>query len=126
MIIIRYFLLNSNSSTCFPLLNNPEKIFSFLNEKVFILWQSIIFNSELTIIESDEVIITNTLDRKDQQLIEVDTKRTRVIESQLVNGFRKYLELILTYYTKTKNINYKQGLNLYIFLFTLRIKYKDI
>ena len=103
--------------------NNPEKIFSFLNEKVFILWQSILFNSDLTIIESDEVIITNTLDRKDQHLIEVDTKRTRVIESPLVVGFKKYLELILTYYTNTKNIHYKQGLN-EIFGPLILMKYK--
>ena len=107
-----YINANSKNNEYRELLNNnPQKIFSFLNEKIFVLWQSIVYNQEITIIGSDEAIITHIPDRKDQYLIEVDAKRTRVVESSLVVGFKKYLELILTYYADTKEIQYKQGLN---------------
>ena len=105
------------------IVKNPEKIFSFLNEKVFILWQSVVYNQDLTIIANDGDIITHIPERKDQYLIEVDAKRTRVLESSLVVGFKKLLELILTYYADEKGIKYKQGLN-EIFGPLILIKYK--
>ena len=103
--------------------NNPEQLFSFLNEEIFMKWQSVIFNYEPTIIDSDADIISLIPDRKDQQLIEVDTKRTRFFESKLIPGFKKILEMILTFYCNTKQIKYKQGLN-EIFAPLLLIKYK--
>ena len=103
--------------------SNPEKLFSFLKEEVFIKWQSIVFNMMPTIIDSDADIIALVPNRKDQQLIEVDTKRTRFLESNLVPGFMKILEMILTFYCNTKNIKYKQGLN-EIFGPLILMKYK--
>ena len=103
--------------------NNPEELFSFLNEEIFMKWQSIIFNYEPTIIDSDADIIGLVPGRKDQQLINVDAKRTRVLESKLIPGFKKILEMILTYYCNIKNIKYKQGLNEIIAPLIL-IKYK--
>ena len=105
------------------IINNPEKLFSFLKEEVFIKWQSIVFNMMPTIIESDADIIALVPNRKDQQLIEVDTKRTRFLESNLVPGFVKILEMVLTFYCNTKNIKYKQGLN-EIFGPLILMKYK--
>ena len=58
--------------------NNPEKLFSFLNEEIFSLWQSLIINFEPTIIESDVEIIGIEPNREDQELIRVDAKRTRI------------------------------------------------
>ena len=91
--------------------NNPEKLFDFLEEKLFMEWQSVLFNFDLTIINSDEEIENTKLNRDDQKLIEGDTKRTRVRESKLIPGFFKILEKLLTFYCNIKKIKYKQGLN---------------
>ena len=91
--------------------NNPEKLFSFLNEEIFSLWQSLIINFEPTIIESDVEIIAIEPNREDQELIRVDAKRTRFLENNLVPAFQKILEMVLTYYCNAKQIKYKQGLN---------------
>ncbi len=122
---VRNYLNTNTQNTEYKeaIVKNPEKIFSFLNEKVFILWQSVVYNEDLTIIANDGVIITHIPERKDQYLIEVDAKRTRVLESSLVVGFKKLLELILTYYADSKGIKYKQGLN-EIFGPLILIKYK--
>ena len=82
-----------------------------MNEKIFIEWQSLVLNSEPTIIKSDEDIIANIPDRKDQKLIEMDSKRTRNREKNLIPGFSKILEMLLTFYCDVKKIKYKQGLN---------------
>ena len=103
--------------------SNPEKIFSFINQEKFMIWQSLIFNSVPTIIESDADIIGLAPNRKDQQLIEVDAKRTRYFENKLIPGFIKILEMMVTYYCNVKNIKYKQGLN-EIFGPLILMKYK--
>ena len=91
--------------------NNPDKIFINLNEKLFSIWQSIIYILDPTIIESDAIIIAHIPDRKDQKIIINDAKRTRVRESKFMPGFQKILEMVLTFYCDTKKIHYKQGLN---------------
>ena len=103
--------------------NNPDKIFTGINERLFSIWQSIIHIFEPTIIESDTEIIAHIPDRKDQKVIINDAKRTRVRESKLYAGFQKILEMVLTFYCDTKKINYKQGLN-EIFGALILMKYK--
>jgi len=103
--------------------NNPDKIFTFLNEKLFSIWQSIIHIFEPTIIETDADIIAHIPDREDQKVIINDAKRTRVRESKFYPGFQKILEMVLTFYCDTKKIKYKQGLN-EIFGALILMKYK--
>ena len=103
--------------------NNPKKLFEIINDGTIMFWQSVVFNYEATIIDSDADILTVTPERKDQNVIINDSKRTRVRESSLVPGFMKILEEILTFYCNTKKIDYKQGLN-EIFGPLILIKYK--
>ena len=103
--------------------NNPEQLFDILDEKKFSCWQSVVFNSVPTIIESDSDILDIKKDRADQQLIEVDVKRTRFLENHLITDFHNKLEAFLTFYCNVKQINYKQGLN-EIFAPLILMKYK--
>ena len=91
--------------------NNPEKLFELINDRNLILWQSVIYNCETTIIDCDADLLTAVPQRKDQQIIVNDSNRTRFKESILIPGFKKILEEILTFYCNTKGIKYKQGLN---------------
>ena len=91
--------------------NNPEKLFEIINDRTIMYWQSVVYNFETTIIDSDSDILTVIPERKDQQVIINDSNRTRYRESDLVPGFKKILEEILTFYCNTKGIEYKQGLN---------------
>ena len=91
--------------------NNPEKLFEIINDRTIMLWQSVVYSFEATIIDCDADILTVIPERDDQQIIVNDSKRTRFRESQLIPGFKKILEELLTFYCNTKKINYKQGLN---------------
>ena len=105
------------------LYNNPEQLFENLDEKKFSYWQSIIFNSVPTIIELDSDILDINKNRNDQRIIEVDAKRTRFLEKHLIPDFQNKLESFLTFYSNTKQISYKQGLN-EIFGPLILMKYK--
>ena len=102
---------------------NPASLFQTITPESISIWQSKIYNFDITIIDSDSQIITTVPDRKDQSLIKVDSKRTRYREKTLIPGYEKILELMLTFYCNSKKINYKQGLN-EIFGALLLIKYK--
>ena len=103
--------------------NNPELLFEIITPQLISIWQSKLFNFEISIINSDYQVITTIPDRKDQGVIRIDAKRTRFREKKLVLGFEKILELILTFYCNEKKIVYKQGLN-EIFGALLLMKYK--
>ena len=103
--------------------NNPELLFEKITPKLIAEWQNKLFNFDVTIISSDNQIITTIPDRKDQSVIKIDSKRTRYREKNLVLGFEKILELILTFYCNEKKLVYKQGLN-EIFGALLLMKYK--
>ena len=68
-------------------------------------WQSVVYNDEATLIDSDSVILSTVPERNDQQIIINDSNRTRFIESSLIPGFKKILEEVLTLYCNTKKIN---------------------
>ncbi len=87
------------------------------------IWQSLLFKFEATIVDDDNDIICVVPERNDQQIIRNDAKRTRSRESELFNCFFKMLEQMLTFYCNVKKINYKQGLN-EIFGPLLLLKYK--
>ena len=107
--------------------NNPEKLFELINDRTIMLWQSMIYNFEATIIDSDAELLTAVPDRKDQQIIINDSNRTRFKESILIPGFKKILEEILTFYCDTKGIEYKQGLNeIFGPLILMRYKIKNL
>ena len=107
--------------------NNPDKLFELINDKTIILWQSVIYNFEPTIIDSDADLLSTIPDRKDQNIIMNDSKRTRFKESTLIPGFTKILEEILTYYCNAKDIEYKQGLNeIFGPLILMRYKIKNL
>jgi len=103
--------------------NNPDILFELINDRTIMLWQSVVYSYEATIINSDADILTIAPERKDQQIIINDSKRTRYREASLVPGFKKILEEIITFYANSKNIVYKQGLN-EIFGPLILIKYK--
>ena len=103
--------------------NNPESLFDVINEDTLAEWQKKLLSNKLKIFATDDQIIATKLERKDQNTIEIDTKRTRHKERILVSGFEKDLELILTFYCNQKKLNYRQGLN-EIFGSFLLMKYK--
>ena len=107
--------------------NEPEKLFEIISDRTIMYWQSVVYNFETTIIDSDCDILTVAPERKDQQVIINDSNRTRFKESDLVPGFKKILEEILTFYCNTKEIEYKQGLNeIFGPLILMRYKLKQL
>ena len=114
---------NQNKEYIKKINNNPEELFEILNDRTLIFWQSVVYNFEATIIDSDGDILTVVPDRKDQNVIINDCNRTRFRECSLVPGFKKILEEVLTFYCNVKGINYKQGLN-EIFGPLILMKYK--
>ena len=103
--------------------NNPEKLFEIINQRTIMFWQSVVYNDEATLIDSDSDILSTVPERNDQQIIINDSNRTRFKESSLIPGFKKILEEVLTFYCNTKKIKYKQGIN-EIFGPLILIKYK--
>ena len=103
--------------------NNPISLFELINDRTIMIWQSLLFKFEATIVDDDNDIICVVPERNDQQIIRNDAKRTRSRESELFNCFFKMLEQMLTFYCNVKKINYKQGLN-EIFGPLLLLKYK--
>ena len=103
--------------------NEPEKLFELINDRTILLWQSKVYNFETTIVNCEADILTVVPERKDQHIIINDSIRTRFKECDLVPGFKKILEEILTFYCNTKKIMYKQGLN-EIFGPLILLKYK--
>ena len=106
---------------------NPESLFEIIDYETISIWESKIYNFGIKIIDTDSQIYSTALDRKDQSVIQVDSKRTRYKEKNLVVGFEKILEIILTFYCNSKKINYKQGLNdIFGALLLMKFKIKDL
>ena len=106
---------------------NPESLFEIIDCKTISIWESKIYSFNIKIIDSDSQIYSTAPDRKDQSVIQVDSKRTRYKEKNLIVGFEKILEIILTFYCNSKQINYKQGLNeIFGALLLMKFKIKDL
>jgi len=107
--------------------NNPEILFDIITPQKISLWLNKLYNFDLTIISSDNKIYTTIPERRDQNVIKIDAKRTRYKEKKLILGFEKILELILTFYCNAKKIVYKQGLNeIFGALLLMKYKIKDL
>ena len=91
---------------------NIDKIFNLITEERIIKWESNLFrnfNYFKTI--TDNMIINVKKDTSFQAVVKNDAKRTRVRESFIIPDFKNILENMLTFYCKTKDVYYKQGLN---------------
>ena len=91
---------------------NSANLFSIITEEKIMKWETKLFsdfNYYRTITE--EMILNSDNNTKQYSVIINDAKRTRVRESILIPNFKEILEKILTFFCKTKNIQYKQGLN---------------
>ena len=108
----------------------PDKLFILIDQNIVSDWEQLLQNKK-----SNEGI-DNSLDSKIdsverdtefQVVIKNDCNRTRVRESIFVDNFKQTLENILTYYCKSKNIYYKQGLNeIFGPLLLMKYKYKEL
>ena len=114
---------DDNSEYSKMIQNNPEKIFEIIDQGTLMHWESILFNFEATDFNSDDDILKKDLNRKDEQIIYEDSRRTRYRESHLLPDFVNILEKIISFYCSNKNIDYKQGLNEIFGCFIL-MKYK--
>ena len=109
--------------------NHPENLFLLVDEYKISYWEKLLSNP-LLINEKkniDKEIMSVVEDTSFQKVIKNDCNRTRVRESILINEFKETLEKIITYYCKSKNIYYKQGLNeIYGPLLLMQYKYKEL
>ena len=83
---------------------NPESLFEIIDYETISIWESKIYNFGIKIIDTDSQIYSTALDRKDQSVIQVDSKRTRYKEKNLGVGFEKILEIILTFIAILKKL----------------------
>ena len=103
---------------------DPNSLFLSLDKNTISNWEKLLINkSEKKNIPIDKEINTVERNTSFQEVIEKDCFRTRVRENLLIDNFLEKLQNIITYYCKTKNIHYKQGLN-EIFGPLLLMKYK--
>ena len=103
---------------------NKDIYFNIITEERIIKWEIKLFNNYnyyKTI--TDDMIIKVEKDTSFQHVIINDSKRTRVRESILIEQFKDILENMLTFYCKSKDVYYKQGLN-EIFAPLILMKYK--
>ena len=104
--------------------NTPNALFDTLKESTIMKWEVKLFNNfSYTKTTTDEDILDIKKDTKFQLVIKNDAVRTRVRESIIIDNFKETLENMITYYCKTKNVYYKQGLN-EIFGPLILLKYK--
>ena len=111
---VRYYInLNVKTNSYNNVTNeNSENLFSIITEEKIMKWEIKLFsdfNYYRTITE--EMILNSINDSKQRSVIINDAKRTRVRESILIPNFKEILEKVLTFFCRTKNILYKQGLN---------------
>ena len=112
--LIKEYLKNNGNDKVYEskIKNNPELLFEKVNQQRLVLWETLLFNiSSPSGINTDFDILTACPEREDQIVIINDCQRTRVRERDLVPGFKKILEAVLTHYCTTKGLIYKQGLN---------------
>ena len=111
---VKYYInLNVKTNSYNNVTNeNSTNLFSIITEEKIMKWEIKLFsdfNYYRTITE--EMILNCNNDSKQRSVIINDAKRTRVRESILIPNFKEILEKVLTFFCRTKNILYKQGLN---------------
>ena len=106
---IRLSLQDDNYSKLIK--ENPMELFDFMSEEKLDEWSKKLFQKENKNKNIDDEILSTALEIQDQKVIHNDSVRTRVRESVLYPKFQEQLKKILTYYCKTKDAHYKQGLN---------------
>ena len=103
---------------------NIENFFSNITEGRIMKWEVKLFNNyNYYKTVTEEMILDVKRDTSFQNVIMNDAKRTRARESILVPNFKEELENLITFYCKTKEVFYKQGLN-EIFGPLILMKYK--
>ena len=91
---------------------NANELFSIITEEKILKWEIKLFsNFSYNRTITEEMILNVEKNTQYQSVIINDAKRTRVRESILIPNFKEILEKVLTFYCKSKNIHYKQGLN---------------
>ena len=111
--------------------NNPDKLFLLVDQNKIYNWENSlknnISNKKEINTSLDDKINSVVKDTEYQVVIKNDCNRTRVRESYIENNFKETLENLLTYYCKSKDIFYKQGLNeIYGPLLLMKYKYKEL
>jgi DNA-dependent RNA polymerase auxiliary subunit epsilon len=103
---------------------NPESLYLSIDKNILSNWETLLINKkEKSNIPTDIEINKVEKNLEFQTVIKNDCNRSRVTESVLINNFLEILQNLITYYCKSKNIFYKQGLN-EIFAPLLLMKYK--
>ena len=122
----KYILLSSKNLEYEEIIkNSPQQLFDFIDEEKINNWEKSLIQinaSNKSKIPKDSDINAVTKDSSYPQ-IQKDVNRTGVRGSHLVENYGVNLENLLLYYTKTKSILYKQGLN-EIFGLILFLQYK--
>ena len=103
---------------------NPDSLFTFINKERIDFWEKNLFSNQKTkkTLQNFDILSTEP-NHPNQNIIKNDVNRSRVRESYLIPGFSSILQSFITFYVKSKNIPYKQGLNEIISPFLL-IQYK--
>ena len=106
----------------------PNRLFLSIDKDIISNWENLLINKqEKRKIPTDNEINSVQKNLEFQLVIKNDCNRTRVRESTLIENFRETLENIITYYCKTKNVYYKQGLNeIYGPLLLMKYKHKEL
>ena len=120
-----YINLNVKGNNYYNIKNKDiNNFFDIITEERIMKWEIKIFNDFNYYKTITENMITKVLkDTPFQNVIKNDVNRTRVRESSLIENFKDILENMITFYCKSKDIYYKQGLN-EIFGPLILIKYK--
>ena len=110
---------------------NPDSLFLFVDKYIIENWENDLRGSspalENSPIPTEEQINSVKKDLEFQKIIKNDVNRTRVKESILIDNFKGHLEDLITYYCKSKNVFYKQGLNeIFGPLLLMKYKYKKL
>ena len=110
---------------------HADTLFLFVDKYIITRWEKTLreFCPGLrgSPIPTEEQINSVIKDTEYQKVIFNDCNRTRVRESILIENFKQTLENIITYYCKSKNIYYKQGLNeIFGPLLLMKYKYKEL
>ena len=108
----------------------PDKLFILIDQNIISDWEQLLKNKKSN--EEIDNLLDGKIDSVErdtefQVVIKNDCNRTRVRESIFMDNFKQTLENILTYYCKSKNIYYKQGLNeIFGPLLLMKYKYKEL
>ena len=121
----KYLKINAQDDNYSEIIkNNPKYLFSGIDNLKLAMMEANLYRFKSPSGKAfNEDILSIKLDRKEQNIIKNDCKRTRVREAILVPDFKETLEKIITFYCNSKDVYYKQGLN-EIFGPLLLLRYK--